>query len=124
MLFIFSTPVLIRYLCQLKTVVFLHWCLLCAVPLNRSCQKRRERTDYQLFAYFCQNFVSLLRHFGGAATFSLYDTQHSEHNYDTQYDATRRNNTLRSHTHHNDSSIMSLIARLGIYSIQNKCHSE
>ncbi len=26
MLFIFSTTVLIRYLWQLKTVVFLHWC--------------------------------------------------------------------------------------------------
>ncbi len=28
MLFIFSTPVLIRHLWQLKTLVFLHWCLL------------------------------------------------------------------------------------------------
>ncbi len=28
MLFIFSTPVLIRHLWQLKTVVFLHWCLI------------------------------------------------------------------------------------------------
>ncbi len=27
----FSTPVLIRHLWQLKTVIFLHWCLLCAV---------------------------------------------------------------------------------------------
>ncbi len=32
--FIFSTPVLIRHLWQLKTVVFLLWCLICAVPLN------------------------------------------------------------------------------------------
>ncbi len=31
MQFIFSTPVLIRYLWQLKIVVFLHWCLICAV---------------------------------------------------------------------------------------------
>jgi len=31
MLLIFSTPVLIRPPCQLKTVVFLHWCLICAV---------------------------------------------------------------------------------------------
>ncbi len=30
----FSTPVLIRYLWQPKTVVFLHWCLLCIVPLS------------------------------------------------------------------------------------------
>jgi hypothetical protein len=28
----FLTPVLIRHLWQLKTVVFLHWCLICAVP--------------------------------------------------------------------------------------------
>ncbi len=34
MLFIFSTPELIRNLWQLKTAVFLHWCLICAVPLN------------------------------------------------------------------------------------------
>ena len=33
MLFIFSTPVLIRHLWQLKTVVFLHWCLICDVLL-------------------------------------------------------------------------------------------
>ncbi len=30
MLLIFSTPVLIRHLWQLKTIVFLHWCLICA----------------------------------------------------------------------------------------------
>ncbi len=29
----FSTPVLIRHLWQLKTVVFLHWCLIRAVLL-------------------------------------------------------------------------------------------
>jgi hypothetical protein len=29
----FLTPVLNRYLWQLKIVVFLHWCLICAVPL-------------------------------------------------------------------------------------------
>jgi len=34
MLLIFSTPVLIRYLWQLMTVVFLHWCLMHAVLLN------------------------------------------------------------------------------------------
>ncbi len=33
MYFIFSTPVFIRHLWQLKTVVFLHWCLICAVLL-------------------------------------------------------------------------------------------
>ncbi len=34
MLFIFSTPVLIRHLRQLNTVVVLHWCLICAVLLH------------------------------------------------------------------------------------------
>ncbi len=34
MLLIFSTPVLIRYFWQLKTVVFLHWYLLCALLLR------------------------------------------------------------------------------------------
>jgi hypothetical protein len=34
MLFIFSTPVLIRHLWQLMTVVFMHWCLICAVLLG------------------------------------------------------------------------------------------
>jgi len=29
----FLTPVFIGHLCQLKTVVFLHWCLICAVLL-------------------------------------------------------------------------------------------
>jgi hypothetical protein len=29
----FSTPVLIRHLRQLKTVVFQYWCLICAVVL-------------------------------------------------------------------------------------------
>ncbi len=36
MLFIFSTLVLIRHQWQLKTVVFLHWCLICNVPLLKT----------------------------------------------------------------------------------------
>jgi hypothetical protein len=36
MLLIFSTPVLIRHLWQLKTVVFLHWCLIRTVLLFTS----------------------------------------------------------------------------------------
>ncbi len=35
MLFIFSTPVLNRHLWQLKTVVFLHWCLMHAILLAK-----------------------------------------------------------------------------------------
>jgi hypothetical protein len=34
MLFIFSIPVTMTYLCQLKTVVFQHWCLMCIVLLG------------------------------------------------------------------------------------------
>jgi hypothetical protein len=34
MLFIFSTLVLIRHPWQFKTVVFLHWCLISAVPFQ------------------------------------------------------------------------------------------
>jgi len=34
MLLIFSTPEMIRNLWQLKTAVFLHWCLIRVVPLN------------------------------------------------------------------------------------------
>jgi len=37
-MFIFSTPVLIRHLWQLKTVVFLHWYRICAVLLH-GCDK-------------------------------------------------------------------------------------
>ncbi len=37
MLFIFSTPVLIGHLWQLETVVFLQWCLICAVLLGPLC---------------------------------------------------------------------------------------
>ncbi len=33
MLFIFSTPLLIRHLWQLKRVLFLHWCLIWAILL-------------------------------------------------------------------------------------------
>jgi hypothetical protein len=29
----FLTPVLIRHLWQLKTVISLHWCIICIVPL-------------------------------------------------------------------------------------------
>jgi hypothetical protein len=42
MLFIFSTPVLIRCMWQLKTVVFLHWCLMHAVLLHQQVTDRSE----------------------------------------------------------------------------------
>ncbi len=34
MQFIFSTPVLIKHMWLLKTVVFLHWCIICAALLK------------------------------------------------------------------------------------------
>ncbi len=36
MLFISSTPVFIRHLWQLKTVIFMHRCLICAVLLTNT----------------------------------------------------------------------------------------
>jgi hypothetical protein len=38
MLFVYTTPVLNRHLWQLKTVVFLHRCLICAVILHSKLQ--------------------------------------------------------------------------------------
>jgi len=38
----FSTPVLIRHLWQLKTVVFLHWCLICFIGENLLWQSERD----------------------------------------------------------------------------------
>ncbi len=42
MLLIFSKPVFIRHLWQLKTAVFLHWCLICAVQLHREREKAKR----------------------------------------------------------------------------------
>jgi hypothetical protein len=42
------TPVLIRHLWQLKTFVFLHWCIVCAVLLKEvrsTCTFKREYLD-------------------------------------------------------------------------------
>jgi len=44
MLFIFSTPELIRNMWQLKTAVFLHWCLIWAVPLFYNAQGAKVST--------------------------------------------------------------------------------
>ncbi len=57
MLFIFSTPELIRNLWQLKTAVFLHWCIIRAVPL--------------LETWFWSHFVVLLK--------SYLDVPHTPH---------------------------------------------
>jgi hypothetical protein len=38
MMLIFSKQVLIGHLWQLKTVVFMHWCLICAVLLSENAE--------------------------------------------------------------------------------------
>jgi hypothetical protein len=52
-LFIFSTPELIRNLWQLKTAVFLHWCLICAVPQHN----KLERFAIKIFQKAGKPFV-------------------------------------------------------------------
>jgi hypothetical protein len=42
---LFSTPVFIRHLWQLKRVVFLHWYLICAVLLSKRV-RHRQRQNY------------------------------------------------------------------------------
>jgi hypothetical protein len=49
MLFMFSTLELIRHLWQLKTVVFMHWCLICALLLNPSCKVGNCNIDVFIF---------------------------------------------------------------------------
>jgi hypothetical protein len=56
MFFIFSTPELIRNLWQLKTAVFLHWCLICALPLKRI--KLTPVFRFQRFGEFLPTFVA------------------------------------------------------------------
>ncbi len=64
MLFIFSTPVLIRHLWQLKTIVFLHWCLICAVLL---CWQNNvgKSFDFQVFVFCWHNGITLWSPFLG-----------------------------------------------------------
>jgi hypothetical protein len=45
MLFIFSTPVLIRHLWQLEAFVLLYWCLIHALPLASKKKGKEEQTD-------------------------------------------------------------------------------
>ncbi len=56
---VFSTPVLIRHLWQLKTVVFLHWCLIHVVLLFE-----RKTRFFFIFYLFCNALYLLtLAHF-------------------------------------------------------------
>ncbi len=56
MLFIFSTPVLIRHLWQLKTVAFLHWCLICTFLLDSDANK----TSFLRFVYTRDMYMAFL----------------------------------------------------------------
>jgi hypothetical protein len=63
--FIVSTETLIRHLWQLKTIVFLHWCLTCAVLFTIAervllhCQVKVEsvclRVKYHAIGFFVSN---------------------------------------------------------------------
>ncbi len=68
MLFIFSTPVLIRHLWQLKTVAFLHGCLIRTVLLI----KRHLADRYLINSDFVDKYLA---HFA--------NTVFGQHSYDT-----------------------------------------
>ncbi len=66
MLFIFSTPVLIRHLGQLKTVVFLLWCLISAGLLLHLEQKIKTKGFFTLAQFrgrFCTKLARLVMKF-------------------------------------------------------------
>jgi hypothetical protein len=52
MLLIYSTPVLIRHLWQLKTIIFLHWFLICPVLLVATPPKGQRQVQSRL--RFCR----------------------------------------------------------------------
>ncbi len=47
----FNTPVLIRHLCQLKTVVFRHRCLKCAVQLVKLSLVHKQQTPVEVVGH-------------------------------------------------------------------------
>ena len=72
MLFVFSTQVLIRHMWQLKTVVFLHWCLICALLLSmlknifyvRKCNKTQGCMKEAFKIYFTNFELKKYLHLG------------------------------------------------------------
>ncbi len=58
MLFIFSTPVLFRHLWLLKTVAFLHWCLICAVLLCNYKSSPEQPVSYRTMETISSYWVS------------------------------------------------------------------
>jgi hypothetical protein len=61
MLFIFATPVLIRDLWQLKTVVFLNTCLMCAVLLEAT-ENSKKTLAYYVICLFTLHYESVMLH--------------------------------------------------------------
>ncbi len=61
----FSTPELIRHLWQLKTVVFLYWCLMCysigkrGLPFSSNVGCIKKKTDTSSFNYFIKNNIQI-----------------------------------------------------------------
>ncbi len=57
MLFIFLTPVSIIHLLQLKTVAFLHWCLICTVHIDNIMQQfvLKKETLIKMFGVISSN---------------------------------------------------------------------
>ncbi len=68
MLFMFSTPASIRYLWHLKTVAFLHWCLIRTVLLI----ERHLADRYLINSDFVDKYLA---HFA--------NTMFGQHSYDT-----------------------------------------
>ncbi len=64
MLFIFSTPVLIRHLWQLKTVVFLHQCLIHALQIALI-------ISHPFQNYFCKKFIEICEYHPREGTINL-----------------------------------------------------
>jgi hypothetical protein len=71
MLFIFSTTVLIRHLLQLKTVVFLHWCLICVVILNSASNTINWNTFPVVPSVINGNLKNVLFHYKHPSVFVL-----------------------------------------------------
>ncbi len=61
MLLIFSKPSLIRHMCQLKTVDFLHRCLICAVLLTTCVMGKWEEAKLRARTSGCRNETNLCR---------------------------------------------------------------
>ncbi len=61
MLFIFSTPELIRNLWQLKTAIFLHWCLIFAWHVNYNVTVNNLKIDIWCMVDKLTNFWSFVR---------------------------------------------------------------